>query len=94
MKKILLFIIRCYWKCVPESFRRRCIFKQSCSCYVHERTQKAGFIEGIKALRQRIKQCRPGYQLCQTETGHWFVLLNSGEVVPSETLRDDLFIAQ
>ena len=55
--------IRLYWWIVPVRYRRRCLFRKSCSRHVYEKTLKRGFVAGIKALGQRWRSCRPGYRL-------------------------------
>ena len=63
MKYLLLFIIRIYWKIIPASKRKQCIFRESCSHYVWRITAEEGFISGIKALLFRNKHCCPGYAI-------------------------------
>ncbi len=60
MRYLLLFAIRLYWL-VPQKNRRRCLFKETCSKYVYRITRQQGLTEGIKALKDRHKKCRPGY---------------------------------
>ena len=63
MKFFLLFCIKIYWKLIPPSRRRSCLFAESCSKYVYRITKERGFWAGIKALRVRYKKCRPGYKI-------------------------------
>ena len=67
MNKILLFCIKIYWLVIPESFRRSCLFKESCSRYVYRITKENGFIEGVKAFKTRYKKCRPGSKWIKNE---------------------------
>lgn len=63
MKYIILLIIRMYWILIPQSKRRKCIFKKSCSNYVFETTQKEGFIKGLQAFQFRFKNCRGNFSI-------------------------------
>jgi putative component of membrane protein insertase Oxa1/YidC/SpoIIIJ protein YidD len=58
MKYLILFAIKLYWISVSTSKRKKCLFKKSCSNYVFETTEGAGFINGIKAFCFRYKNCR------------------------------------
>ena len=63
MKYILLHLIKLYWLIIPREKRNVCLFKISCSLSVYQITMNQGFIEGIKVLLTRFKQCRPGYEI-------------------------------
>lgn len=63
MKFILLFIIKIYWKIIPASRRRSCLFAESCSKYVYRVTKNKGFWNGLKAFRLRYKKCKSGYKI-------------------------------
>lgn len=63
MKYVLIFIIKMYWRIIPKSKRRRCLFKKSCSHYVYDITVKQGLFDGINALRFRIKNCNSEYHI-------------------------------
>lgn len=52
-----------YWKLIPESRRRTCLFAENCSRYVYRITQEKGFLSGICALKERYKKCKPGYKI-------------------------------
>jgi putative component of membrane protein insertase Oxa1/YidC/SpoIIIJ protein YidD len=63
MRFVLITIIKLYWKFIPESSRKSCLFAESCSRYVYRITKDKGFWAGLKALKSRYKKCRPGYQI-------------------------------
>ncbi len=63
MKLFILLVIRLYWVLIPQSNRRKCIFKTSCSNYVFEITQKEGFMKGLKAFQFRYKNCRGNFSI-------------------------------
>lgn len=80
MKYLVLFLIRLYWF-IPKRFRRTCLFKQTCSHHVFAVTKEKGIMSGLKAFRQRIKQCRPGYSVYITDDERQWVILNDNSVV-------------
>ncbi|WP_052461015.1 membrane protein insertion efficiency factor YidD [Psychroserpens mesophilus] len=63
MKYILLVIIKSYWHLIPAKKRTLCIYKESCSHYVFDKTKTEGFSSGLRALWFRYQNCRPGYYL-------------------------------
>jgi hypothetical protein len=60
MKLLLTLAIRAYWRLIPPSARRTCLYRESCSRHVHRVTQEHGLRAGIEALRRRVRTCRPG----------------------------------
>ena len=62
MKWLLIAAIRLYQNALRPHLGRVCIFQESCSRAVLERTQRLGFVAGISELTVRLKQCRPGYR--------------------------------
>lgn len=60
MKYLLLFAIKIYWL-TPETKRKKCIFCESCSKYVYRITCEFGFLKGLKILKKRMQQCKPGF---------------------------------
>ena len=67
MKFFLLMIIKLYWLLIPESKRRRCLFKTSCSNYVYEKTQKGGLFSGLVALKFRVNNCNQHYTIMELD---------------------------
>ena len=63
MKFLLLLIIKMYWKLIPESNRKSCLFAESCSRFVYRITKEEGFWSGIRAFNSRYKKCRAGYKI-------------------------------
>ncbi len=63
MKFFLLLIIKIYWKLIPPSNRRSCLFAESCSKYVYRKTKESGFFSGLRAFKFRYKKCKPGYKI-------------------------------
>lgn len=80
MKYLLLALIRLYWL-IPKRFRRTCLFKETCSHHVFTVTNEKGFRAGLKALKKRIKQCRPGYSIYITDDEKHWIILNDHSVM-------------
>lgn len=84
MKWILVLIIKFYWKIIPETKRRRCLFKESCSHFVYKQAVEHGFFKGIKALIMRIKQCRSGYHIYIGKNGYEMKLADGSTIYENE----------
>jgi putative component of membrane protein insertase Oxa1/YidC/SpoIIIJ protein YidD len=85
MSYILLGVIQLYWHLIPEHKRRNCLFRESCSHYVYRIAKEKGFFSACSALIDRIKKCRPGYEL--SKDGDKFQLrLKDGTLVPEEDI--------
>ena len=92
MKFLLLAFINLYRRLVRPFFRATCLFRESCSVYVERETRKNGFRAGLKALRFRFQNCRPGYFWIHQDTNPQLVtakgvLLDLEEVNP-ELMND------
>lgn len=91
MKHVILFAIKMYWKVLPQSKRRKCIFKKSCSTYVFETTQKEGFVKGLKAFQFRYKNCRGNFTIFQNPINNKIqMILPSQIIIESEDIADRL----
>jgi putative component of membrane protein insertase Oxa1/YidC/SpoIIIJ protein YidD len=85
MNLILLGVIQLYWHLIPGQKRRHCLFRESCSRYVYRISKEKGFFSGCAALTDRIKKCRPGYEL--VKNGDSFQLrLKDGAIVLEEDI--------
>lgn len=58
MKKILIFLIRCYQK-IPGNFHNYCRHIPTCSNYAIEAINEYGSIKGIFMAIIRILKCNP-----------------------------------
>ena len=65
MKHLLLIIIKLYWKHIPESKRRKCLFKISCSNYVYKKTNEKGLVSGFRAMIFRINNCNSNHNIIE-----------------------------
>lgn len=80
MKWFLIGAIYLY-RCVPASFKRQCLFKETCSLHVARVARVSGIWPGLQALRTRVSQCRPGYSVYFDDEGkNWQVRFANGSV--------------
>ena len=85
MQWIMLVLIQIYWK-RPNRFKTACChFKESCSQYVYRITQQEGFIAGLKAFRERFKQCRSGYAIIEIDAIEFIVFQDKTIIQRTET---------
>lgn len=89
MKYFLISVIKLYWKFIPSSKRRPCLFNETCSQFVYRKTSEAGFIEGIKAFSVRYKKCRNGYKLYTTLDGFEIELVD-GNILKEDEISPNL----
>ncbi|WP_414683025.1 membrane protein insertion efficiency factor YidD [Longimicrobium sp.] len=89
MKSLLLLVIRVYWITWPAAWRRRCLYRESCSRYVHRITAAEGLGAGLRALRSRVRTCRPGYAVVRCE-GHTWLALGDGSLLEAEEVAPRL----
>ena len=59
MKKILIFLIRCYQKYLSPLKSTRCPYFPTCSQYSLEAVQKYGAVKGSILAAWRILRCNP-----------------------------------
>lgn len=91
MKFLLLLAIKMYWKIIPSSKRKKCIFKKSCSNYVYEITQKEGFINGLKAFQFRYQNCRGNFAIFKNPlTNKIQMILPSQIIIDREEISERL----
>jgi putative component of membrane protein insertase Oxa1/YidC/SpoIIIJ protein YidD len=81
MKYLLLYTIEFYWKLIPDHKRKKCIFKETCSHHVYRICKEHGFKKGIKALKERYKQCRPEYVIYKSDDNDEWVILKDKVVI-------------
>lgn len=87
MCQILLAIIKIYWFIIPESKRRSCIFRESCSQHVYKITTSKGFCQGFKAFIFRYQNCRYGYEIFENPiTNKIQMILPSKKVIDEDEI--------
>jgi len=85
MKYLLMLFIRLYWL-IPKSWRRHCLFQQSCSEYVYAAAQQRGVLAGFSAFLERFRQCRGNYAILEI-AGNEYVVLNDKTLIEREKMR-------
>jgi hypothetical protein len=86
----LILAIRIYWAVWPARWRRGCLYRESCSRYVYRALEEAGLVEGLRALRERYRTCRPGYGIICRYGETWLVLADGSTLSASEASPDAL----
>ncbi len=59
IKKVLLFMIRCYQVGISPLLGSHCRFLPTCSVYTYEAIAKHGVLKGIFLGAKRILKCHP-----------------------------------
>ena len=59
MKKIVLFLIRCYQVLLSPLLGGHCRFYPTCSNYTYEAIKKHGLLKGIFLGGKRLLKCHP-----------------------------------
>ncbi|CAM2794029.1 membrane protein insertion efficiency factor YidD [Chryseobacterium flavum] len=81
MKNLLILLIKIYWLVIPQSKRRKCIFRTSCSRHVYEKTIQEGFISGLKAFKYRFQNCRSGAYIIENLYGEIQIILPNHQIL-------------
>ena len=84
MKYIILIGIRFYWF-LPQQWRKKCLYRETCSNFVYRQTKEYGFRQGVNALRRRIDTCKPRYKLIDIDNQRILILCN-GETIGKEQM--------
>jgi len=80
------YIIEYYWRKVPESKRRVCIHKISCSKTVYNTFNEFGFIEGVKIYFERRTTCNSSYIIDEID-GKIFIVTKNGQVISEDYIN-------
>lgn len=59
MKKVMIFLIRCYQKGISPYIPSHCVYTPTCSQYGIEAIQKYGALKGGLLAFKRILRCNP-----------------------------------
>ena len=62
MKRLLLFLISFYRRCISPATRPACRFSPTCSAYAYEAIQKYGVCKGGWLAIRRLLRCHPFYK--------------------------------
>ena len=88
MKWLLIAVIHLYRR-LPPRFKRKCLFKETCSSHVLRMTRQSGLRAGVRNLMLRVSQCRAGYAvLFDGDLKHWVVRFANGSVGGRDEVAD------
>ena len=59
MKRLLLFLLRCYRKFLSPLKKPRCRFTPTCSQYAMEAIEQYGAAKGVWLTLKRLSRCHP-----------------------------------
>jgi len=86
---MLLFIIKIYRKFFKRFVRTACLFEPSCSYHVEDVYRSKGSIKGWIALKDRFRNCRPGYHFISVD-GEPFLVTIKGQSYNRDQLSPSL----
>jgi putative component of membrane protein insertase Oxa1/YidC/SpoIIIJ protein YidD len=86
LAKIGKYMIEYYWQKVPESERRVCIHKLSCSKAVYNTFNEFGFIEGVILYIKRRRTCNGFYQI-GIKDGNVFIITKNGQIIEENLIN-------
>lgn len=89
MRLLVLKLIEFYWHLYPETNRRQCIFKETCSKHVYRRLKEKGLVAGFLALINRVKKCRNGHSLYLGDNGFEMKLVD-GTTIYQDAISPNL----
>ncbi|MBL7821222.1 MAG: membrane protein insertion efficiency factor YidD [Saprospiraceae bacterium] len=89
MSWAILNLIRFYWLIFPETKRRQCLFRETCSNHVYRLIKEKGFIKGFLGFISRIKKCRSGYTIYVGNKG-FEVKLADGTTINQDEISPQL----
>ncbi len=59
MRAVLVFLIRCYQRCLSPMIPPCCRFEPTCSNYAIEAIRKKGVLKGLLLAAWRLLRCNP-----------------------------------
>lgn len=65
------------------------MFRESCSKYVYRITKQNGFVEGLKALKERVNVCKPPYMVYKREN-NFEMHLGDGSILQQNEISLEL----
>ena len=86
LARIGKLLIEYYWQKTPESDRRVCIHRTSCSKAVYEHLDNHALIKGIKIYLERRKTCNEFYQL-MFQGNHVIIRTKYGKVISEDQIN-------
>ncbi|HEY0378378.1 MAG TPA: membrane protein insertion efficiency factor YidD [Pyrinomonadaceae bacterium] len=88
MRWLLVFPIKVY-RLIPPKFKRRCLFRETCSLFVMRAAMEGGLLAGCRALGHRFVRCRPKYSVSYDNASRaWIVILADGSAATGAEMAD------
>jgi putative component of membrane protein insertase Oxa1/YidC/SpoIIIJ protein YidD len=84
--------IEVYWLTVPESSRKVCLYRRSCSKEVYAHLNDYGFCRGMRTYLSRRASCRSGYKVIKKE-GNFMLLTRKGLYI-EENLINPILLSE
>ena len=89
MKRVVIWAIIAYQRYIPSQYKRRCLFKESCSHFSIREIEQKGVLKGFRETITRLLRCRPGYKVVVLD-GRFSVKLKNGEYVDEPLVSPSL----
>ena len=87
--RLVIGLIHVYRRLIKKSWKRRCLFRESCSQYVERVAHDEGSWAALGALWGRVRACRPGYSfVVEAATLTWVMECRDGSRHKPETLAE------
>ena len=87
MSRLIVLIIKIYYKFYPEDSRRVCIHNESCSTYVYRVAIEEGGIKAIIAYYSRYKSCNAEYKVGVTDNGNIYIKTKNGLILEENQIN-------
>ena len=91
MKYLILLLIKIYQWFISKHYRRKCLFRESCSNYVFRIIKEKGIGAGVKALEYRTHNCKPNYFLIKNDD-KILLITAQNEVLEEEFIDEQVLI--
>ncbi|MET1258126.1 membrane protein insertion efficiency factor YidD [Flagellimonas sp. DF-77] len=93
MRFFLLGMILIYWKTIPKSKRKKCIFRESCSNLVFRITCEEGFYQGAKALLFRFRNYKSNIEIFTNPiTNQLQMILPNNKIIDEEEIAEKIIL--
>ena len=86
VKRAALACIHWYWKIVREEDRQVCLYRVSCSRYVHSQIEGRGLISGLRSFVERMRSCKQGYSIERAD-GALCIRTVNGQLIPEDEMN-------
>jgi putative component of membrane protein insertase Oxa1/YidC/SpoIIIJ protein YidD len=87
VSRLIVLIIKIYYRFYPEDSRRVCIHSESCSTYVYKVAIEEGGIKAIIAYYSRYKSCNAAYKVGATDDGNIYIRTKNGLILEENQIN-------